>query len=442
MGKARFSIAGLMGVVLVAAVGLAALKNASETWAGVMLLLTCGLLGLSVVGALYGGRAGRTWWLGFCVFGGTYMALSRCWSSSDLPWLPTTDLLKHLVPPTGVALRKVVNPFCGNTNFIRDELSPEQIAQCLWTLLAALLGALLARSFFAPPSGRTERRESDAGPTNQSPRDPWLRPTVAGMAVLIPLTSIATIGSRSNVAFWAGAALLFDLCAHRSGHPRRGFPAGETTGHLAGGRPLWRGLPDTRTGSSCGVAVRDGPVIRRFPPVARSHRQDHQSRERARPRSAGPADPHAVPQRDSTGRPDEIHRRGDIDADRARHPDLRRPHRPPGGRTLPRLDRADRPRGRPAEDDPTPQLEPARTRLCLRGRLLADHLRGPSQIAGHRGPLPDCRPLPAGAVGGRVRGDCGPAGGRTRAATRPHRPSARDFGEGSVCVIFASRWPR
>ena len=212
MGKARFSIAGLMGVVLVAAVGLAALKNASETWAGVMLLLTCGLLGLSVVGALYGGRAGRTWWLGFCVFGGTYMALSRCWSSSDLPWLPTTDLLKHLVPPTGVALRKVVNPFCGNTNFIRDELSPEQIAQCLWTLLAALLGALLARSFFAPPSGRTERRESDAGPTNQSPRDPWLRPTVAGMAVLIPLTSIATIGSRSNVAFWAGTALL-STCA-------------------------------------------------------------------------------------------------------------------------------------------------------------------------------------------------------------------------------------
>ena len=126
MGKARFSIAGLMGVVLVAAVGLAALKNASETWAGVMLLLTCGLLGLSVVGALYGGRAGRTWWLGFCVFGGTYMALSRCWSSSDLPWLPTTDLLKHLVPPTGVALRKVVNPFCGNTNFIKTSCHPNR----------------------------------------------------------------------------------------------------------------------------------------------------------------------------------------------------------------------------------------------------------------------------------------------------------------------------
>jgi hypothetical protein len=59
----RFSITGLMGLVLVAAVGLAALRNASETRSGGMLLLTCGILALAVVGALYRDGAQRAWWL-------------------------------------------------------------------------------------------------------------------------------------------------------------------------------------------------------------------------------------------------------------------------------------------------------------------------------------------------------------------------------------------
>ncbi len=63
MRHLRFSITGLMGLVLVAAVGLAALRNASETRAGGMLLLTCGILALAVVGALYRDGAQRAWWL-------------------------------------------------------------------------------------------------------------------------------------------------------------------------------------------------------------------------------------------------------------------------------------------------------------------------------------------------------------------------------------------
>ena len=38
MRTIRFPIAGLMGAVLVVALGLAALRNASEIWAGVMVL--------------------------------------------------------------------------------------------------------------------------------------------------------------------------------------------------------------------------------------------------------------------------------------------------------------------------------------------------------------------------------------------------------------------
>ena len=63
--KIRISIAGLMGVVLVAAVGFAALRNSSENWAGLMLMLTCGSLMLGVIGSVCRGPRERAWWLGF-----------------------------------------------------------------------------------------------------------------------------------------------------------------------------------------------------------------------------------------------------------------------------------------------------------------------------------------------------------------------------------------
>ncbi len=73
MRTVRFSIAGLMGAVLVAAVGLAALRIASPIWAGAMLLLTYVVLGLAILCAVLRGRAERAWWLGFCVFGWGYL---------------------------------------------------------------------------------------------------------------------------------------------------------------------------------------------------------------------------------------------------------------------------------------------------------------------------------------------------------------------------------
>jgi hypothetical protein len=50
MRRHRVSIGGLMGFVLVAAVGLAGLRNATPIWAGSVFLLTCGILLLAVLG--------------------------------------------------------------------------------------------------------------------------------------------------------------------------------------------------------------------------------------------------------------------------------------------------------------------------------------------------------------------------------------------------------
>jgi hypothetical protein len=65
----RASIAGLMGAVLIAALGLTALRSASDTWSGATLLVTCGVLGLAVVGVVCRDAAERAWWLGFLLFG-------------------------------------------------------------------------------------------------------------------------------------------------------------------------------------------------------------------------------------------------------------------------------------------------------------------------------------------------------------------------------------
>ena len=65
MRSLRFSIAGLMGVVLLAAIGFAALRNPSENWAGIVLLATLGALGIATIGAFCrsGGCARRFRWL-------------------------------------------------------------------------------------------------------------------------------------------------------------------------------------------------------------------------------------------------------------------------------------------------------------------------------------------------------------------------------------------
>jgi hypothetical protein len=72
----RFSIRTLMAVVLVSAIGLAALKNANDLWAGMMMLIALAAVGVAVLGAINLQGRERAWWQGFGLFCGGYLALA------------------------------------------------------------------------------------------------------------------------------------------------------------------------------------------------------------------------------------------------------------------------------------------------------------------------------------------------------------------------------
>jgi len=205
MRMPRFSIGGLMGVVLVASIGLAALRSASEIWAGVMFLVTCGMLALAVVGVVCRRDEKRAWWLGFALFGWGYLALAF-WSSEQLPWVPTMYLLEGLMvklgaPPPGRG--KLGVPFA-----VMFQGPHSLVGQCLWSLLAATIGGLLARALFATPAARVDNVDAVRQPAGQYRRNSTRRLVVLILVGLLLIASLGLAGSRWIPVLWAAAPFL------------------------------------------------------------------------------------------------------------------------------------------------------------------------------------------------------------------------------------------
>jgi hypothetical protein len=90
----RFTIAGLLGVITVHGIGLAALREASEFWDSGLFTLTLGVLLVSVLLAVHRREYRRAFWAGFALFGWGYVALSLVPSAE--PRLVTTRALAYL----------------------------------------------------------------------------------------------------------------------------------------------------------------------------------------------------------------------------------------------------------------------------------------------------------------------------------------------------------
>jgi hypothetical protein len=190
----RFSIAGLMGLIVVVAVGVAALRFASELWAGILLMLTLGVLGASVLAFHERAGARRAWWRGFALFGWGYAVLALGpWASDAIaPNLPTTmglDKLYERMHPevegrssrriSHLRLSRYLNATDPSSTPLVDSSgariawakafslatdatleSFRLVGHCLWALLVACVGGIVGRALHA----RGERTGSVPAP--------------------------------------------------------------------------------------------------------------------------------------------------------------------------------------------------------------------------------------------------------------------------------------
>ena len=95
MKRIQFTIASLLAVVLLVAVGVAALREASGLWESGILTLTLAALLISILFAVHRLESRRAHWLGFTLFGAAYLGLSLV--PSIEPRLITTGGLAYLI---------------------------------------------------------------------------------------------------------------------------------------------------------------------------------------------------------------------------------------------------------------------------------------------------------------------------------------------------------
>ena len=76
MRRIRFSIGGLMGFVVVAALGIGGLKASNEFWASASFTLIIVGLVLAIFHAMQGRGKDRAYWVGFAIAGWTYFAVA------------------------------------------------------------------------------------------------------------------------------------------------------------------------------------------------------------------------------------------------------------------------------------------------------------------------------------------------------------------------------
>ena len=187
MPKLRFNIASMLVIILVLAIGFAALRESNDLWDSGVFTLTIGVLLISILLAVHRTESRRAFWIGFALFGWVYLGLalipsieSRLMTTKALAYLDSkvpgrsaviyatinsgvnagtginqistvtfavsgsqaTSAGQGQMNPWELATRKLLVGFSGaSENFIR-------IGHSLFALLAAWLGGLLSRRLY------------------------------------------------------------------------------------------------------------------------------------------------------------------------------------------------------------------------------------------------------------------------------------------------------
>lgn len=103
MRDLRFNIAGILGAIVFAGVGFAALRQADDLWDSGLFSVTIALLLAAVLLAVHGADARRGFWIGVALFGWGYWSLSLIPSTESR--LITTKALTYLDQSNANAIR-------------------------------------------------------------------------------------------------------------------------------------------------------------------------------------------------------------------------------------------------------------------------------------------------------------------------------------------------
>jgi hypothetical protein len=149
MNRTRFTLAQLMAIVLYLGVGLAALRSANPLWASAVYTLAVILIALALVGALTCNNMTRPPWIGFAVFGWTYLLIVHLpeWRYGALGFGPIPK--PHLLIEWGTGLLqpyiKPLPPGMGGGAAAGFLMPYEQVSQSLGIILFGQAGAIAGR---------------------------------------------------------------------------------------------------------------------------------------------------------------------------------------------------------------------------------------------------------------------------------------------------------
>jgi hypothetical protein len=149
MKRPRFTLAQLMTVVLYLGVGFAALGNANQFWASAVYTLAVILIALALVGALAGNDMTRPRWVGFAIFGWTYLLIVHLpeWRYGALGFGPIPK--PHLLIEWGTGfLQPYIKPLpkgMGGGAAAGFLMPYEQVSQSLGIILFGQVGAIAGR---------------------------------------------------------------------------------------------------------------------------------------------------------------------------------------------------------------------------------------------------------------------------------------------------------
>ena len=76
MRRFRFRIGTLLVLIIVLGIGFAALRESNDIWDSGVFTLALGALLVSILLAIHRSEKKRAFWVGFALFGWTYLALS------------------------------------------------------------------------------------------------------------------------------------------------------------------------------------------------------------------------------------------------------------------------------------------------------------------------------------------------------------------------------